>query len=56
MGYNFTTQWVKGTLHNAPDALSRKHVSDSLPEELLAEFDNDNHFGVLAGRDKSSDE
>ena len=44
MGYNFTTQWVKGTLHNAPDALSRNPVSDPLPEELLAEFDNDNHL------------
>ena len=28
MAYNFTAQWNKGTLNNAPDALSRNPVSD----------------------------
>ena len=28
MGYNFTTQWTKGSKHHAPDALSR-HPSDA---------------------------
>ena len=32
MAYNFTAQWVKGTLNNAPDALSRNPVSDPLPQ------------------------
>ena len=31
MSYNFTAEWVKGTLNNAPDALSRNPVSDSQP-------------------------
>lgn len=37
MAYNFTAQWVKGTLNNAPDALSRNPTSDPQPHELMAE-------------------
>ena len=43
MAYNFTAQWVKGTLNNAPDALSRNPVSDPLPHELMAESDPHNN-------------
>ena len=43
MGYRFTTQWVKGALNQAPDALSRYPVSDPQPTELLAEYDSDNN-------------
>ena len=32
MAYNFTAEWIKGALNNAPDALSRNH-------EMLAEYD-----------------
>ena len=39
MAYNFTAQWVKGVLNNAPDALSRNRPSDPLPHELMAECD-----------------
>ena len=38
MSYNFTAQWVKGTLSNAPDALSRNSVTDSKPHEALPEW------------------
>ena len=37
MGYNFTAEWIKGDLNNAPDALSRNPVSDLQSQELLAE-------------------
>ena len=39
MAYNFTAEWVKGTLNNAPDALSRNPVSDPLQHKMLAEHD-----------------
>ncbi len=39
MAYNFTAQWVKGVLNNAPDALSRNPVFDPMPHELMAECD-----------------
>ena len=42
MAYNFTAEWVKGTLNNAPDALSRNPVSDPLQHEMLAEHDMNN--------------
>ena len=42
MGYNFYTQWIKGALNGAPDALSRHPVSDSLPLDLHAERDPGN--------------
>ncbi len=49
MAYNFTTEWVKGVLHNAPDALSRSPISDPLPHEMLAERDfNDNPAPTIA--------
>ena len=37
MAYNFTAEWVKGSLNNAPDALSRNPVSDPEPTDMLAE-------------------
>ena len=40
MAYNFTAEWVKGILNNAPDALSRNPVSDPQPQEMLAERDS----------------
>ena len=43
MAYNFTAQWVKGIMNNAPDALSRNPVSDLLPHELMVEYDPQNH-------------
>ena len=43
MGYNFTVKWVKGTLNNAPDALSRNPISDPQLSEMLAERDTDNN-------------
>ena len=42
IGYNFTAQWIKGTLNSAPDALSRNPVADPQPLELLAERDPNN--------------
>ena len=41
MGYSFTAQWLKGTLNNAPDALSRNPVNDPSPQDLLAETELD---------------
>jgi len=42
MACNFTDQWIKGTLNNAPDALSRNPVSDLQPQQLMAEYDLQN--------------
>ena len=36
MAFNFTTEWVKGALNNAPDALSRYPVADPQTHEMLA--------------------
>lgn len=46
MAYNFTAEWIKGSLNSAPDALSRYPVSDPQPQELLAERDLDNEQGA----------
>ena len=43
MAYNFTAEWIKGTLNNALDALSWNPVSDPLPQEMLAEYDTNNN-------------
>ena len=40
LGYHFTTQWTKGSSHNAPDALSRNPVSNSSINDSLAEYDS----------------
>ena len=40
MPYNFTVEWVKGTLNQAPDALSRYPVSDPLVQEAFGEHDH----------------
>ena len=39
MGYNFTAQWIKGTLNNAPDTLSCNPTSNPLPHEIMAKLD-----------------
>ena len=39
MAYNFTAEWVKGTLNNAPDSLSWNPILDPLQHEMLAERD-----------------
>ena len=41
MGYNFTTKWLKGSLNQVPDALSRNPTSNPEPHEILAESDLD---------------
>ena len=40
MPYNFTVEWVKGTLNQAPDALSRYSVSDPVVQEAFGEHDH----------------
>ena len=45
MPYNFTAEWIKGTLNQAPDALSRSPVSDPLPQEALGEQDFEGSLG-----------
>ena len=42
MGYNFTAEWLKGALNNAPDALSRNPVADPTPQDILGETELDN--------------
>ena len=39
MVYNFTTEWVKCTKNDAPDALSRNPVTDPSPEHSFAKLD-----------------
>ena len=41
MAYNFTTEWVKGSLNTVPDALSRYPVCDPRPLEMLTEREPD---------------
>lgn len=41
MGYTFTATWMKGTLNNAPDALSHNPTADPQPEEALVESEID---------------
>ena len=48
MAYNFTAQWIKDTLSNAPDALSKNPVSDPQPQELMAEYSLQNNPGLSA--------
>lgn len=43
MGYNFTTEWLKGSLNQVPDALSRNSTSNPEPHETLAESDLDHN-------------
>ena len=39
MGYNLTAQWIKGSNHHAPDALSRHPTKDPHSEDTIAEHD-----------------
>ena len=43
MAYNFTAEWVKDTLNNAPDMLSWNPISDPQQQEMLAERDMNNN-------------
>ena len=43
MAYHFTAHCIKGSNHNAPDALSRNPISDPQSEDTLAEYDNQNN-------------
>ena len=44
MSYQFVAEWVKGSLNNAPDALSRYPVRDPNSQDMLAEHD---HAGAI---------
>ena len=46
MAYNFTTEWVKGSLNTVPDALSRYPVCDPRPLEMLAKWEPDDKPGL----------
>ena len=39
MGYNLTAQWIKGSNHHAPDALSWHPTKDPHSEDTIAEHD-----------------
>ena len=53
MPYNFTTEWMKGSSNQGPNALSRSPVFDPLPEDLLAEKDVDDAPGVTCAEIQS---
>ena len=42
MAYSFSAKWIKGSINDAPDALSRNPVSDPSNEDHLAEYDAQN--------------
>ena len=42
MAYNFTAKWIKGSINDTPDSLSRKPISHSNGEDSLAEYDTHN--------------
>ena len=46
VAYNFTIEWVKGSLNTVPDALSRYPVCDPRPLEMLAEREPDDKPGL----------
>ena len=48
MEFNFTTEWLKGTLNQVPDALSRNPTNNPEPHETLAESDLDYHQAPTA--------
>lgn len=54
MAYNLTTEWVKGSTNNAPDALSRNPVSDPEPTDTLAELGNNDNSECLLLRSEPS--
>lgn len=39
MAFNFSSKWINGSINDAPDALSRDPVSDSINKDNLAEYD-----------------
>ena len=42
MGYNFTAEWIKGSVNCMSDALSRYPTANPAPQEMLAEQDSNN--------------
>ena len=46
MAYDFTTEWVKGSLNTVPDALSQYPACDPQPLEMLAEREPDDKPGL----------
>ena len=48
MGYTFTATWLKESLNNAPDALSRNPTADPQPEDALAESEIDQLAAISA--------
>ena len=42
MSYNFTAKWIKGSVNDGPDALSRNPVSNPHNSDALAEHDSPN--------------
>ena len=47
MGYNFTTQWLKGSKNEAADALSRHPYHPPNQGDDLAEYEIDTSGGVV---------
>ena len=39
IGYNFSAVWLKGSINDAPDALSRHSISEPASQDMLAETD-----------------
>ena len=39
VAYNFSAKWIKGSVNDAPDAVSWNPVSDPQGDDTLAEFD-----------------
>ena len=48
MMYNFTAQWQKGSLHHAPDSLSRHPTSDPNDADMLAEHAMQSPYQIAA--------
>jgi hypothetical protein len=48
MGYHFTAQWLKGTMNEAADALSRHPHQKPTDGDDLAEQDMDTHHSQAA--------
>ena len=48
MGYNFTAEWIKGSVNSMSDALSRHPITNPTSQEMLAEHDSNNEVEVSA--------
>ena len=54
MAYHFTAHWQKGSLHSAPDALSRNPVNDPVPPDQLAEEPVRSPYQIAAIQQRSA--